>query len=127
MQRIVIYQNEEFRVPVTSVSTAVEALMEIPDVVRCEYLEIAKGKTPELQGGAFSNTTLRVVFPLAVSRAQKAGVWVDGQKKIFVPGTPFLYDHSRVNSYYNTSRYGPAQLLLIDIVRPESIPVGSSN
>ncbi len=72
-----------------------------------------------------ANTTLRVA--LLMTPLYDCKIWCDGETKFMRPNAPICFDHSRENIITNTSYYEKTSFLIIDLVRPKSIPYGISN
>jgi hypothetical protein len=70
-----------------------------------------------------SNHTLRAV--LLTEAFGECKVWCDGETKI-LNSNIICYDHSRQNSIQNENFYDKITFLIIDLERPQELPVGIS-
>jgi hypothetical protein len=103
-----------------------EVLMSIPCVKRAFIAEVKeKTELPQNKGSASTaNATLRCLIPINIPAIKKSGIWGDGEKKFFFEDQILIYDHSRSHYIFNNHKYKKLLLLVIDIDRPESIPMG---
>lgn len=73
-----------------------------------------------------ANDLLRCVIPLHVSAGNQTAVVVDDEIKFIKPGKMIVYDASHPNRIFNKQKRREAVLLIIDIQRPASIPLGTA-
>ena len=100
-------------------------LLQLPNIKRIVIASLdPKLNEPMHTGKKFDNTSIRCVFPLEVSEMKKTGIVIDGIIKMFEEGTWILYDNSRIHSMFNKNKKRSTKLLVIDVNRPENIPIG---
>jgi hypothetical protein len=105
-----------------------ELLRTVPDVKRVFLKQIEKKEKSHKRKGSskFANTHLRCILPIDISGTKKSGMWVDGETRFYRDRDWIIYDDSRENSYYNKHKRLDVYLLVVDIDRPELIPIGIS-
>jgi len=121
-----LYQNNELHENMNTHPKLYELLRTVPDVERVFLKHVTKKtKSQKRQGSAnTANNTLRCVLPIDIPAAKKSGMWVDGEKRFYRDRDWVIYDDSRESSYYNKHKRLDLYLLVVDIARPESIPMG---
>ena len=73
-----------------------------------------------------ANDTIRYFYTIDGTGSNKAGVWIDGEKRFFEEKTWICGDMSREHSLFNNDKYKSCTILFIDIDRHDSINKGSS-
>jgi hypothetical protein len=73
-----------------------------------------------------ANETTRYFYTIDGTGTNKAGVWIDGEKKFFDEKTWICGDMSREHSLFNNDKYKSITVLFVDIDRHESIHKGTS-
>lgn len=101
----------------------------IPNIKHAMLVKIdPKTEHPISKGPAWlANSTLRVVMPIKTSAVKKSGVWVDGQKKLFLPRELYIYDNSREHSLFNNHKRNSTLLCVIDIEKSKKYKYGISD
>lgn len=79
--------------------------------------------TPHRGWAALSNHVLRCHVPLEIPEPGTSGVWVRGSKQFHSDGNILVFDDSQLHSGFNFSGKKRC-VLIIDLLRPESIPRG---
>jgi hypothetical protein len=74
-----------------------------------------------------SNTTIRCIIPLKLSTIIKNGIIVSDNIKIFQNDQIILFDNSKEYSIFNKHKFNSTYLLILDIKRPDNIPIGTSD
>jgi hypothetical protein len=123
-----IYNDNQVTIDTSSISTSYDLFRTIPNVRNILVVKL-NGSTDisKKKGSAtLSNNTLRCVLPLKISGAKKSGIWVDGETKFFTEGEWIIYDNSREHSVFNKHKRRESYILVIDIDRPDNIPLGIS-
>lgn len=73
-----------------------------------------------------ANDTIRYFYTVDETGSNRAGVWIDGEKRFFEEKSWICGDMSREHSLFNNDKYKSCSVLFIDIDRHESINKGSS-
>ena len=73
-----------------------------------------------------ANNTIRFFYTIDGTGTNKAGVWIDGEKRFFEEKTWICGDMSREHSLFNNDKYKSITVLFIDIDRHENIHKGTS-
>jgi hypothetical protein len=123
-----MYQDGVLHANMNSHPKLYELLRTVPDVKRVFLKHIKKKEKSQKRKGSskFANLHLRCVLPIDISGAKKSGMWVDGETRFYHDRDWTIYDDSRENSYYNKHKRLDVYLLVVDIDRPKSIPIGIS-
>lgn len=121
-----LYQNGQLHKNMESHPVLYDMLLTVPHLERAFLKHITKKtKSPKQKGSAnTSNKSLRCILPIDIPAAKKSGIWVDGEKKFFSDGIWVIYDNSRESSYYNKHKRLDLYILVVDVSRPVSIPMG---
>lgn len=121
-----LYQNGQLHDNMEAHPELYELLRTIPDIERAFLKHVTKKtKSVKRKGSAnISNKSLRCVLPIDIPAAKKSGIWVDGEKKFFRDMEWVIYDNSREHSYYNKHKRLDLYILVVDVARPNSIPMG---
>jgi aspartyl/asparaginyl beta-hydroxylase (cupin superfamily) len=105
-------------------------LQRIPNVKTCSFAKIEVNSSIEnhKEWKGLCNKTLRCLIVISSPNAsiENCGIWVNGESKNLYTGDIIIMDGSKEHSIYNKSDL-PLYMLLVDIERPESIPVGTSD
>ncbi len=108
---------------------------EIYKLLRClpyvRFAGILNLRTKFSQTSSYSyapiaNDTIRYFYTIDGTGSNKAGIWIDGEKRFFEEQTWICGDMSREHSLFNNDKYKSCSILFIDIDRHESINKGSS-
>jgi hypothetical protein len=73
-----------------------------------------------------ANETIRYFYTVDGTGSNKAGIWIDGEKRFFEDKTWICGDMSKEHSLFNNDKYKSCSILFIDIDRHENIKKGSS-
>jgi len=102
----------------------------IPNVKSCAFIKIDKESElkKNSQWKELSNNTLKCLFIIDSPNevVDKCAIWVNGELKKIKSNDLIIFDSSKVHSIYNKTTY-PISLLMLDIIRPEKIPLGVSD
>lgn len=123
-----IFKNNQVLVNPKRIPCLYKLLETIPNI-RCVFLQQIPTRTrgAKRQGAKnIANYTIRCVLPIELSSSKKSGMWIDGSRKIYQDKTWIFYDDSRESSVFNTHGKKQTYLLVIDIDRPNHIPIGIS-
>lgn len=104
-----------------------ESLRTLPKVKKAFLQRVPKKfNTTQKRKGLhpYSNNTIRCVLPLITPSTRKSSIWVDGESKFFVESEWLFYDDSRNSTVCNKHKRQDLHLLVVDIMRPHSIPKG---
>jgi hypothetical protein len=100
-----------------------------PDIKSCLFIkfhpksEIIKSKLWK----ELANNTLRCLIIIdAPNDINNCAIWVNGEIKKLKNNDLIIFDSSKEYSIYNKTKY-PLHILVIDIKRPNSIPIGTSD
>lgn len=89
-------------------------------------LNLHRGWAAESPTGTSANTMLRCHLGLEVPDEEKCGVWVEGERRPHKKGQFVVFDDGKWHTVYNLSEHDQL-LLVLDLVRPPTIPPGTSN
>jgi aspartyl/asparaginyl beta-hydroxylase (cupin superfamily) len=110
--------------------TTFKLLQRIPNVKTCSFAKIEVNSSIEnhKEWKDLCNKTLRCLIIISSPNAsvENCGIWVNGESKKLHTGDLIVMDGCKEHSIYNKSDLS-LSMLLVDIDRPESIPVGSSD
>lgn len=124
----IVYKNNQVCETVNDIPETYELLRTVPNIRQISIIVInKKAELPKCKGSEsaqFSNQTLRCILPIKISAAKRCGIWVDGETKFFSEGEWIMYDNSREHSVHNKHKRLPVYLLVVDIDRPNHIPIG---
>eukprot|EP00525_Craspedostauros_australis_P000036 CAMPEP_0198119780 /NCGR_PEP_ID=MMETSP1442-20131203/26958_1 /TAXON_ID= /ORGANISM="Craspedostauros australis, Strain CCMP3328" /LENGTH=128 /DNA_ID=CAMNT_0043778317 /DNA_START=38 /DNA_END=425 /DNA_ORIENTATION=- len=75
-----------------------------------------------------ANHVVRLHIPLVVpeEEAGLCGLWVDGCMDIHRQGVPMVFDDSKIHRAFNYSDSSSRIVLIVDLERPPSLPIGRS-
>ena len=124
-----IYQNYNMQIDPDLIDTTFNILRTIP-FIRTVFITsvINNSDLPKRKGSSsIANNTIRCILPIKIPGAKKTGIWTDGEIKLFQEGKLVLYDDSRENQVFNKHKRKKLYLLVIDVDRPDKIPIGISN
>jgi hypothetical protein len=109
--------------------------LETYKLLRClPYVRFAgilnlRKKFSQLQSYGYApvaNDTIRYFYTIDGTGSNKAGVWIDGEKRFFEEKSWICGDMSREHSLFNNDKYKNCTILFVDIDRHESIHCGNS-
>jgi len=103
-----------------------DILRSIPTVKRAsiEVLDAQASNIKLNTDAKLANTSIRCLLPLKLSATKKNTLWVDGVNKFLIDGDILVYDNSRVNTLQNKNKKHSTIMLVIDVDRPDWIPIG---
>lgn len=123
-----LYENDTLDEDFMKYPKLYELCRTVPKVKRIFLYKIQKRcKSEERKGSAdFANKTLRCVLPIKIPGAKKSGMWLDGESRLYRDREWIIYDDSRISNYFNKHKRNEVHLLVIDVERPDHIPIGIS-
>lgn len=106
-----------------------ELLKSIPNIRTALYSRLGPGVELSAHQGwsDLANHVLRCHIPLAVPEPEedKCGLWVEGLISFHKPGSIIIFDDSKWHKAFNRT-HKDRIVLIIDIMRPNNIPIGSA-
>lgn len=90
------------------------------------YLRPKFNQKKQMSQGKNVNHTYRYFYAVQTC-VTKAGIWIDGEKRFFSEGKWICCDVSREHALFNKNKYERAVVLFVDIMRPETSPLGCAS
>jgi hypothetical protein len=111
-------------------SSLLNAIKDIPDIKSLYFIKIDVNSSFIKHKGykSMSNDTLRYLycFNSYCYNETESGLWIGGEAKKLIQGSSIIYDSSKEHSLYNNTA-NDIMYLIVDFIRPESVPVGYSD
>ena len=123
-----VYSDNTLAIDTKTISTSYDLFRSIPYVRNITLVKLDPKLDMNKSKGSsnLANHTIRCALALKCSGAQKSGIWVDGEMKFFTEAEWIIYDNSREHSIFNKHKRLHTYLLIIDIDRPDWLPLGIS-